>query len=347
MDRTERLHFHFSLSCIGEGNGNPLQCSCLENPRDGRAWWAAVYGVSQSQTRLKRLSSSRSRRLLSRLNEITLVLSTLPGPWRGFQKASYCCCYCSYHSPHVTTGKLRHREVKSLTKIPTGLGLKPRSSDSLSCILLYALLRIFLGDGERQATSAYFSRWEHKWLRGDLLGNHRTNGSAAWGAGGARGGGEDAGTEIRGCPSTPPVDFHQAASPPPCSVPAPSLGIDKATTGHLQPGGPGSLHTAGGSVPVDSAPALCRAAHPRWAPAPETLNQFRTPPPRTLPPPHTPSPECSPRSLEERWGRPGNPLPRPGCCVHYAHPEPGGPGDSRSGDDGLRFFLWSILQSGK
>ena len=56
---TERLHFHFSLSCIGEGNGNPLQCSCLENPRDGRAWWAAVYGVAQSWTRLKRLSSSR------------------------------------------------------------------------------------------------------------------------------------------------------------------------------------------------------------------------------------------------------------------------------------------------
>ena len=56
---TERLPFHFSLSCIGEGNGNPLQCSCLENPRDGGAWWAAVYGVAQSQTRLKRLSSSR------------------------------------------------------------------------------------------------------------------------------------------------------------------------------------------------------------------------------------------------------------------------------------------------
>ena len=50
----------FSLSCIGEGNGNPLQCSCLKNPRDGGAWWAAVYGVAQSQTRLKRLSSSSS-----------------------------------------------------------------------------------------------------------------------------------------------------------------------------------------------------------------------------------------------------------------------------------------------
>ena len=59
-NRTEQLHFHFSLSCIGEGNGNPLQCSCLENPRDAGAWWAAIYGVTQSQTRLKRLSSSSS-----------------------------------------------------------------------------------------------------------------------------------------------------------------------------------------------------------------------------------------------------------------------------------------------
>ena len=57
---TERLPFHFLLSCIGEGNGNPLQCFCLENPRDGGAWWASVYRVAQSQTRLKRLSSSSS-----------------------------------------------------------------------------------------------------------------------------------------------------------------------------------------------------------------------------------------------------------------------------------------------
>ena len=59
-DTIERLHFHFSLSCIGEGNGNPLQCSCLENPRDWGAWWAAVSGVAQNRTRLKRLSSSSS-----------------------------------------------------------------------------------------------------------------------------------------------------------------------------------------------------------------------------------------------------------------------------------------------
>ena len=59
-DTTERPHFHFSLSCIGEGNGNPLQCSCLANPKDGGAWWAADYGIAQSQTRLRRPSSSSS-----------------------------------------------------------------------------------------------------------------------------------------------------------------------------------------------------------------------------------------------------------------------------------------------
>ena len=59
-DTTERLHFHFSLSCIGGGNGNPFQNSCLENPRDWRARWAAVYGVAQSRTWLKRLSSRSS-----------------------------------------------------------------------------------------------------------------------------------------------------------------------------------------------------------------------------------------------------------------------------------------------
>ena len=62
LDTAEQLHFHFSLSCTGEGNGNPLQCTCLENPRDGGVWWAAVCGVAQSQTRLKRLSSSSPER---------------------------------------------------------------------------------------------------------------------------------------------------------------------------------------------------------------------------------------------------------------------------------------------
>ena len=67
LDTTQWLHFHFSLSCIEEGNGNPLQCSYLENPRDGGAWWAAVYGVAQSRTQLKRLSSSSSRKHPSQL----------------------------------------------------------------------------------------------------------------------------------------------------------------------------------------------------------------------------------------------------------------------------------------
>ena len=66
LDTTEQLHFHFSLSCFGEGNANLLQCSCLENPRDGGAWRAAVYGIAQSRTRLKRLSSSSSSSVLTK-----------------------------------------------------------------------------------------------------------------------------------------------------------------------------------------------------------------------------------------------------------------------------------------
>ena len=78
-DMTERLHFHFSLSRIGEGNSNPLQCSCLENPRDGGAWWAAVYGIAQSRTWLKRLriSSSSSIVYLKVAKRIELKSSSL------------------------------------------------------------------------------------------------------------------------------------------------------------------------------------------------------------------------------------------------------------------------------
>ena len=82
---TERLHCHFSLSCIGEGGGNPLQCSCLENPRDWGAWWAAVYGVAQSRTGLKRLSSSSSssRYLMGEGNGNPLQYSCLANPMDG------------------------------------------------------------------------------------------------------------------------------------------------------------------------------------------------------------------------------------------------------------------------
>ena len=79
-DTTERLHFHFSLSCIGEGNGNPLQCSCLENPRDGGAWWAAVYRVAQSQTRLKWLNSSSSSGFCYTLTWISNGCTCVPHP---------------------------------------------------------------------------------------------------------------------------------------------------------------------------------------------------------------------------------------------------------------------------
>ena len=91
---TERLHFHFSLLCIGEGNGNPLQCSCLENPRDGGAWWAAVYQVAQSWTRLKRLSSSSGNRL-----------------------AGTCCGFCHLHTNCQSTN-VKSYLLLSL-KIPT------------------------------------------------------------------------------------------------------------------------------------------------------------------------------------------------------------------------------------
>ena len=80
-DMTERLHFHFSLSRTGEGNGRPLQCSCLENPRDGGAWWTAVYGVAQSRTRLKRLSSSSSSS--SQVDHLSSEPESWHGPGRG------------------------------------------------------------------------------------------------------------------------------------------------------------------------------------------------------------------------------------------------------------------------
>ena len=91
-DTTERLHFHFSLCCIREGNGNPLQCSCLENPRDGGAWWAAVYGVTQSRTRLKRLSSSSSKQNL----EVSWVICKKErAAWQKEEQTVYTWCYSS------------------------------------------------------------------------------------------------------------------------------------------------------------------------------------------------------------------------------------------------------------
>ena len=112
-----QLHFHFSLSCIGEVNGNPLQCSCLENPRDGGAWWAAISGVAQSQTRLKRLSSSSSRRPyvfsfsfpVSLFSREDLADSILFLSWKGYLQFRIDLCYyiCLFYTrdtgPHLSS----------------------------------------------------------------------------------------------------------------------------------------------------------------------------------------------------------------------------------------------------
>ena len=92
-DTTERLHFHFSLSCIGEGNGNPLQCSCLENARDRGACWTAVYGVAQSQTRLKRLSSSKC--IFTFTVSVLLFIFIY---FLYFFSVVFIICYCCYNS---------------------------------------------------------------------------------------------------------------------------------------------------------------------------------------------------------------------------------------------------------
>ena len=106
-DMTERLHFHFSLSCIGEGNGNPLQCSCLENPRDSGAWWTAVYGVSQSRTRLKR----QQQQYLPANSADPWGACLISGPWSGLlfpgsrdsqsRKRPMGVCGASAAPPHV------------------------------------------------------------------------------------------------------------------------------------------------------------------------------------------------------------------------------------------------------
>ena len=97
-DTTEHLHFHFSLSCIGDGNGDPLQCSCLENPRDGGAWWAAIYGVAQSRTRLKRLSSSSSSRTRAAFVKVPGTLRPGSGVAVTNIFQPHCCCLSS--EPH-------------------------------------------------------------------------------------------------------------------------------------------------------------------------------------------------------------------------------------------------------
>ena len=100
-DTTEQLHFHFSLSCIRKGNGNPLQYSCLENPRDGGAWKAAIYGVPQSRTRLKRLSSSSSSRTSQIRSLINKLSSTVTRQHIQLSNIPLCICTTTSLSIHL------------------------------------------------------------------------------------------------------------------------------------------------------------------------------------------------------------------------------------------------------
>ena len=137
MDTTGWLHFHFSLSCIGEGNGNPLQCSCLENPRDGGAWWAAVYGVAQSRTRLKRLSSSGSS-MLGEALQVALVVKNLP----------------------ASAG-----DIRDLGSIP-GLGRSPGEGHDNP--LQYSCLKNPMDRGDWRATGYWVAK-SQKWLTHNIL----------------------------------------------------------------------------------------------------------------------------------------------------------------------------------
>ena len=146
-DTTERLPFRFSLSCIGEGNGNPLQCSCLENPRDGGAWWASVYGVAQSRTRLKRLSSSSSTPraslpvYLCRRHQVweSGILDDFYNLGTFTQAARY-----PQKSDYLSTGQLRRESYRSRAHPLANL------SDVLSCLTSpgITLCRI-MGKGEQ------------------------------------------------------------------------------------------------------------------------------------------------------------------------------------------------------
>ena len=104
---TERLHFDFSLSCVGEGNGNPLQCSCLENPRDGGAWWAAVYEVAQSRTRLRQLSSSSSNSHTKNCIYLKWTVWHVLTHWETLNNIKCCCCFLFVFSPRKSISLLK------------------------------------------------------------------------------------------------------------------------------------------------------------------------------------------------------------------------------------------------
>ena len=127
---TEQLHFHFSLSHIGEGNGNPLQCSGLENPRDGGAWWAAIYGVAQSQTRLKRLSSSSSSRGWGG----DMGVNQLSRRGALFSFPRFLCCHDSWKLPSI--GKCSRYSVNMCSFIDFIFPIAAAAKSLQSCLTL-------------------------------------------------------------------------------------------------------------------------------------------------------------------------------------------------------------------
>ena len=118
---TEWLHFYFSLSCLGEGNGNPLQCSCLENPREGGTWWAAIYGVAQSQTRLKRLSSSNSITIVMLKTRICYGKKGVTQRWHVMSHTFLCSfpLKCTWSLWHASTNRIWQMwwDVNSLIRL--------------------------------------------------------------------------------------------------------------------------------------------------------------------------------------------------------------------------------------
>ena len=129
-DRTERLPFHFSLWCIGEGNGNPLQCSCLENLRDGGAWWAAVSGVAKSRTRLKQLSSS-GRSWYPILHKI------LTEPWNNLLNGSLLLTGPHFYPFHCCHSCFPNTTDHATSKFTTSLGFLLPTGWSHGSLLWY------------------------------------------------------------------------------------------------------------------------------------------------------------------------------------------------------------------
>ena len=157
-DTTERLHFHSSLSCTGEGNGNPLQYSCLENPRDGGAWWAAVCGVAESRTRLKRLSSSSSKPVSAVSSSLQLLITLSfqllrPQIWKS--------------SLTILFLKPNIKSISNLAVVSHILGLRPLLTTS-SAITLANLLSTGLAALFPLITSNYSQHCSQNDSQGDV-----------------------------------------------------------------------------------------------------------------------------------------------------------------------------------